>query len=376
MKSADMIKPGSGSGIRHWTFALFCLLLFSVIQAQEKKKILIDTLDGKLDFTRFVLEADGVLPIISPITEPAVGYGGFLAAVYFIPKEDPTHRPDMVLAGGGLTSNGSWLAGGGYIGYWKADHIRYQGFAGYGEFNLSFFTRRGRELEFELKSFSFIQRALFRLRGTNFFLGGEYKYAKVDIPLFAGNNIIDPIDLNLVNSGISLITAYDSRNNPFSPSEGLKLHLSYEQNFEFLGSTKDWGRLNFHTYWYWPVSESYIPALRLDGSLVTDSTPFYARPDVYMRGIPALRYQGQVTGLIETEHLYNFDLRWSGVGFAGMGAAFQSLDNFVNDEVVWSVGGGFRYLLARGLGLRAGADIARGPEDWAFYITVGSAWLR
>ena len=34
----------------------------------------------------------------------------------------------------------------------------------------------------------------------------------------------------------------------------------------------------------------------------------------------------------------------------------------------------FRYLMARLLGLYTGIDIARGPEDWAFYIQVGSAW--
>jgi len=35
---------------------------------------------------------------------------------------------------------------------------------------------------------------------------------------------------------------------------------------------------------------------------------------------------------------------------------------------------GFRYRLARLLGLQAGIDVARGPEDTSFYITVGSAW--
>ena len=28
------------------------------------------------------------------------------------------------------------------------------------------------------------------------------------------------------------------------------------------------------------------------------------------------------------------------------------------------------------LGLLAGVDIARGPEEWAFYIRVGQAWGR
>ena len=35
---------------------------------------------------------------------------------------------------------------------------------------------------------------------------------------------------------------------------------------------------------------------------------------------------------------------------------------------------GIRYFLARHLGLRVGIDIARGPDETAFYITVGNAW--
>jgi hypothetical protein len=38
------------------------------------------------------------------------------------------------------------------------------------------------------------------------------------------------------------------------------------------------------------------------------------------------------------------------------------------------VGGGIRYLIARRLGLLAGVDVAKGPEDTVFYLTVGSAW--
>jgi hypothetical protein len=33
-----------------------------------------------------------------------------------------------------------------------------------------------------------------------------------------------------------------------------------------------------------------------------------------------------------------------------------------------------RYLIARKLGLYAGIDVARGPEDTVVYVQVGSAW--
>jgi len=41
---------------------------------------------------------------------------------------------------------------------------------------------------------------------------------------------------------------------------------------------------------------------------------------------------------------------------------------------VWNVGAGFRYLLARLYGLQMGFDIARGPEQFAWYLQFGHAW--
>ena len=45
-------------------------------------------------------------------------------------------------------------------------------------------------------------------------------------------------------------------------------------------------------------------------------------------------------------------------------------------STAWDAGAGFRYKIARLLGLQMGVDVARGPEDWAFYIVFGSAWLK
>jgi len=39
-------------------------------------------------------------------------------------------------------------------------------------------------------------------------------------------------------------------------------------------------------------------------------------------------------------------------------------------------GAGFRYELARAYGLHMGLDVARGPDDTAVYIQIGSAWAR
>ena len=242
---------------------------------------------------------------------------------------------------------------------------------------LNFYAPNGKPFEFNMQAFMFLQQANFRIGDSAFFLGGKYQLSVINIPIFAGNELIDPIDLEIRNSGVSLIAEYDNLNNTFSPTDGLRVHFSYDQNLELLGSTKNWGKLNFFTHWYFPVNEKWIPALRLESSLATGDTPFYALPFVALRGIPALRYQGDLTVLAETEQLYNITPRWGLLGFTGIGTAIKSLDNSnLKNDVVWNAGGGFRYLLARKLGLKMGMDIARGPEDWAFYITIGTGWIK
>ena len=117
---------------------LITLTLLVVIQTnlagQEKPKMFTDTLDGAFDISRWLFELHGFIPLVSVITEPALGYGGVAAAAYFIPKKNipqgQFRMPDIVGAGGGYTQNGSWFLGGVYAGFWKNDRIRYRGVLG------------------------------------------------------------------------------------------------------------------------------------------------------------------------------------------------------------------------------------------------------
>jgi hypothetical protein len=57
-----------------------------------------------------------------------------------------------------------------------------------------------------------------------------------------------------------------------------------------------------------------------------------------------------------------------------MGRAATEAGNLKDAYKVYNYGGGFRYLLAKKLGLGVGIDIARGPEETVGYLTIGSAW--
>ena len=89
-----------------------------------------------------------------------------------------------------------------------------------------------------------------------------------------------------------------------------------------------------------------------------------------------MRYLGELVILAETEARWDFSRRCSLIGFFGAGKTASIIKDHPTTNSAASGGAGFRYLLAREFGLRAGIDVARGPEDWAFYIIIGNAWLR
>jgi hypothetical protein len=142
----------------------------------------IDTHDNAFDISYYMYNLHGLLPIPSPITEPAVGFGAVLATVYFIPKKNiDTIRfqmPDIVGVVGGLTENKTWFAGAGYLGFWKQDRIRYRGVFGYGDINLKYYGNNDgflndHPIKFSLNSTFFYNKQCLELTILNLCLAGN-----------------------------------------------------------------------------------------------------------------------------------------------------------------------------------------------------------
>lgn len=363
------------------TFFAICITTY----AEEEAKLFKDSIDGAFDISSYLFDLNGFLPVPSIITEPALGYGGVLAGVYFIekPKTDKNtfKMPDIVGAAAGYTQNGSWFAGAGYYGFWKDDKIRYRGVAGYGNINLKYYGAGGGILEkypvsFTINSFFFLQQGIFRVKNSNFLLGGKYVFAKTKVELLKNLDLpVNPLDFNLTSSGLGLIAEYETLDNILSPSKGVRLNLSYDQFLEFLGSDRQNGKISFFTHAFVPINPVWFSGFRVESNWASESTPFYMMPYINLRGVPMLRYQGEFTGLVETEQQAKVYNRWSAVAFTGIGKTWNFSDG-TDGQYAWNAGGGFRYLIARMLNLQMGMDVARGPEDWAFYVVLGSSWNK
>lgn len=366
---------------------LFCFSVIAVAQTQKpKQKKFKDTLDNAIDLGHYLTNLNGVLPVVMPITEPAVGFGAAGAGLYFLPKETKKgerKQSDVIGVGGGYTANNTWFLGGGYFGFWKNDHLRYRGVFGYGDINLEYYgTTAFPELngpyEYNVQSFMFLQQAVLRIKNSNFFIGGKYQLAKTRVSFFENVDLgdLDVGNLELLNSGIAIIGEYENFDNIFTPNQGSRIHLSFDQNLKFLGSDTDFSKLLAYGNFYFKTNTFWTPGLRIESQWASDSTPFYTLPYVKFRGVPAFRYTGNFVLLSEMEHRFAISRRWDGIAFAGIADASDSIENISIKDPVWNAGVGFRYLIARILGLKMGLDVAKGPEDWGVYVVIGSSWLR
>jgi hypothetical protein len=356
-------------------------------QEQNKKRMLRDTLDHKLDFSRFIIDAKGFLPVAMIITEPALGGIGLAAAPLFIsPKKSPDPNkytaPDITVAAAMYTANKSWMLGAVHIGSWPKAGIKYRFGAFYGDINLNFYpTVKDKEvkLDFNIRTVPVFASISKSISKNDIHLGLKYVFLRTKlVPNFVDTipAIIPEKDLDSHAAALGVFLDWDKRNSIFTPDKGIRANMEYSVNDNWTGSDFEYQKLAGFVHWFVPIRSKWISGLRLEGQQVFDTPPFFLNPTIIMRGIPALRYQGASTVLAETEQRYDFNLRWSALAFGGIAQVVDKDQSFGDGKTVYNAGVGFRYLVARAFKLRAGIDVAIGPDSWGYYIVFGHNWNR
>ena len=346
----------------------------------------IDPTDQQFDVSNFLLNKRGVLFVPSIITEPAVGIGGGGALLYFHKQKDDAAKaesgeklgmPPSISAIAGLgTQNGTWAVGGGHFGSWRKDSIRYTGGLGYSSANLDFYAG-STAFKYNLKGIFLLQDIAFRIRNSPVFMGARYLYAHFDssfkdaasLPPFLKGSRTD----NLGGLGIDLI--WDTRDVLLDPKDGEYFLIQPIFFGPWMGGDDWFQTLVLKARSFNKIHERFNLNVRVDASLSFMNTPFYALPRINLRGVSATRYQAPYTGEGELEGQLRVWKRWSLVGFFGVG--WRAGEKYVGDKpdnVVPAGGGGFRYEIARQLGLDMGMDFAGSRQQFAFYFQVGTSW--
>jgi hypothetical protein len=354
----------------------------------------IDPEDSHLDMSEWLIDRKGFLPVPIVITEPAVGYGAGVALLFVrnsiresAEKSKETGHltpPDLFVLGGAATENGTKAAfAGGMVSFAK-DRWRYRGGVARANVNLAFYGIGGvglgdgvRSLAYSLDGWISYQQVLRRLGDTDNWLGLRWIYLDLGTQADLSNDPrsgLTPDQTTRRTSGLGLTLEHDSRDNIFTPSSGWTGAFDATFYAPGFGSDTRFQSYRAHVFAYWPVEKDLVVAGRLDGRSVSGQVPFYMLPFIDMRGVPAARYQDDHTAVVETEVRWDFTPRWAAIGFMGAGRAWGRSVEFNDAPTAVSRGVGFRYLIARRLGLWVGMDYAKGPETSTWYIQVGNAW--
>jgi len=93
--------------------------------------------EGQIDLSGWLIDRKGFLPVPILVTEPAVGYGGGLAALFVRNSmreaaaegraAGRTTPPDLYALGGAATENGTWAGFGGGMVSFDDDRWRWRG---------------------------------------------------------------------------------------------------------------------------------------------------------------------------------------------------------------------------------------------------------
>ncbi|MGH2570804.1 MAG: BamA/TamA family outer membrane protein, partial [bacterium] len=336
--------------------------------------------DGWFDVSGFLDEKYGFLPIAIPITEPAVGYGA-AGGLVFIDKplgnsEGEYDRPDITFLGGLATENGTWGAAAADLRQWSDDRVQTLAAFIHVSMNLDFYgigeddVVANHPLRYGLDPTGGLVQGKLRLGDSRVWAGLGYGYftTRVTFDEPAGTPGLPAFERDTDVGGLVPSLTFDTRDNFFTPTRGTYLDGSAAFFSSVLGGDDEFQRTRVIAMQFVPLSTRFFLGLRGEAAAVFGDAPFYLHPFLYLRGAPAIRYQGEEVAQIETELRWQFWERFSLVGFAGTGATWNDFEDFAASQSIVTGGGGFRYELARKYGIHMGLDVAFDRDNTAVYL--------
>jgi hypothetical protein len=344
--------------------------------------------DGWFDVSSFLNEKYGFLPIVVPITEPAVGYGAAGGLMFLDQPMARTangfDRPNISIVGGFGTENNSWGTAVGDFRTWQGGRLQTLAGLLYASVNLDFYgvgedtALEDTPLRYALEPFGGAVQGKYRLSNPRLWVGLSYALVETRVLFEApeGTPGLPDFDRDSDVGGLTPSFTFDTRDNIFTPTRGTFVEASLGYFDDWLGSDDEFERARILAMHFWPLPHRLYLGARLDTAAAFGDAPFYLEPFVSLRGAPVLRYQGETIAQLEAELRWQFYKRLSVVGFAGAGQAWNGFAHQDDSQSVGTGGAGFRYELAREYGIHAGVDVAFGPDGTAYYLQIGSAWAR
>jgi len=216
------------------------------------------------------------------------------------------------------------------------------------------------------------QRRIF----PGFNIGAQYEYRHLKVTKMGSEGLLATGNIfgsdGGLNSGLSLLMNWDTRDNIFYPLAGAYYQLTAGVFDSWLGSDYKFNLYQFDLRKYF----SFIPkhALALQGVLnVTSGDPPFNRlmllgSDKILRGYHNSLFRDNAMWAFQTEYRLPVWWRFGMVGFLGIGNVHPSLEEMSFSKSKYSAGFGIRYFLVPKEGINIRLDIAFGEESSGFYL--------
>jgi len=269
--------------------------------------------DGWFDVSGFLDEKYGFLPLIVPITEPAVGYGAVGALAFLDQPLGEARagfgRPDITIVGGAGTENGTWGVLVGDVRHWLHDTLETQAGFTHLSVNLDFHglgqdsRLNDHPLHYNLEPTGGALRVKYRLGESPAWVGLGYAFAatRVTFDAPAGTPGLPDFRRDSKVGGFTPSFTYDARDNLFTPTRGSFVEAVVGVFSPALGGDDDFQRVQLTAMQFVPLVRTLYLGVRGDAGASFGDTPFYLRPFISLRGAPIMRYQGEEMAQVEIE---------------------------------------------------------------------------
>jgi hypothetical protein len=328
------------------------------------------------------------IPVPFIITDQNLGFGALLSLTYIHANSKKTTKdspPAITAIAGGGTTTKSWMIAALHSHSFNYDKLRYLGALVYINMNLDFYSIGNIDLSdkpvgVNLNGYGTLQRILFRIKKSNFFIGPQYSFMRInsslnikdnDHPIF--DSLLRKINVHQNLSALGLLAQYDTRKNTLSPNKGIHTGFGLNYNATWLGASQNFYKLELYFYGYVPLTKWLFSIYHFDAQFIDGDAPFYMKPYVELRGAPMMRYQGNQTMLAEVQFRGYFYKSLALVAFTGVGKAFDSFSEFKSARLIVDYGTGIRWELKKMFGVRLGLDFAwTNNNDFGWYVVIGT----
>ena len=328
------------------------------------------------------LEKGNVVVVPIPMSNPTLGSGLQLAALYLHLSRDGEGGPNPTTGVGGMyTDSDSWVAGVFHQDFLFDDRLRVSAVAGVGSLKLEYYGFGGEgffadnPLDYSLDMSVGYARGLWRLPGTEHWFAGPallYSQGRVEMDFPLLQPVLPSVGKDIAMGAGGLVLSYDSRDNNYYPRRGVNFSASWFDFSDTFGSDFAYSKTRLSYSQYWSVSEKLVLAANGEFERGAGAVPFFSLSAMTVRGYNRGRFMDDVAMTAHVEGRYKFHPRWMWLGFYDHGWISEAAGELMSGETAHSVGTGLHWQTTRDKPLHLGLDVAFTEDnDTVFFIQLG-----